>query len=473
MSRTTKVTLTVSLAVFMASLDLFIVNIVFPDIHRDLPGSSLAALSWILTAYAIVFAALLVPAGRWADRVGRRRGFLIGLSVFAAGSAACAAAPSLGIIVAARAVQAVGAALMTPTSLGLLLPEYPPQRRAIAVAIWSAVGAVAAAAAPPIGGLLAQAGWRWVFIVNLPIALIALIASVRLLREVREESAARPDAPGAGLLIVAVSALTLAITQGGGWGWGSARIVGLFVLAAVTGAAVGVRVATHPAPLIEPVIVRTRAISVGNLGGLIFFAGFGAMVLGSVLFQTTVWHVSVLRAGLQVAPGPAMAATCAVPGGLLGHRLGQRWVGMAGALLFSAGAVVFRLRMGAAPHYASELLPSQLLTGAGVGLVIPTVSAAATAPLPPARFATGSGVLGMSRQIGSALGVAVFVAIVGSPAPGQAIAAFRSGWSFIAGAGLLAAAVLLWIGPVRPGAAIVPAPVEVTPAPAAVAAGEA
>ena len=461
MSRRAKVTLTVSVGVFMASLDLFIVNIAFPDIQREFGGTSLASLSWILNGYAIAFAALLVPAGRWADRVGRKRGFVAGLAVFTAASAACAAAPSVAVLVAARVVQAVGAAALIPTSLGLLLPEFPPSKRGAAVGIWAAVGGVAAAAGPPVGGLLVQAGWRWVFIVNVPIGLAALVASLRVVRETREPAGPRPDLLGAVMFSAAIGALTLAIVKGQAWGWGSARVVGLGIASAALIAAVAWRSGRHPAPLVEPVIVRTRAIAFANLGALLFFSGFAALLLGSVLFQTSVWHDSVLRAGLQIAPGPAMAALFAFPGGVLGQRYGQRFVGAAGALLFAAGMLWFRAHISASPNYATALLPAQLLGGAGVGLVLPTLSAAATGPLPPARFATGTAVLGMSRQLGSALGVAILVAIIGHPSPGGAVDAFRNGWTFMIVASLVAGTALFAVGPFEIGSA---APADVAPA---------
>lgn len=453
MSRRTKVTLTVSVGVFMASLDLFIVNIAFPDIQRDFHHAGLSELSWVLNAYAITFAALLVPAGRWADRAGRKRAFLGGLAVFSLASAACAAAPSVNALIAARVVQAVGAAFLLPTSLGLLLPEYPPEKRGAAVGIWAAVGGVAAACGPTIGGVLVQAGWRWVFIVNVPIGLLTLLAASGLLREVRDRAGSRPDVIGAILFSAGIGALTLAIVKGETWGWSSARVLGLFAAAVVLVLAVGIRSARHPAPLIEPVIVRTRAIALANLGALLFFAAFGALLLGSVLFQTSVWHESVLRAGLQITPGPAMAAIFAFPGGVLGQRYGQRYVGAAGALLFAAGMLWFRTHMGPVPHYASELLPAQLLGGTGVGLVLPTLSAAATGPLPPARFSTGTAVLGMSRQLGSALGVAILVAIIGTRSPASVLSGFQGGWTFMIGAALAAGIVLLSVGPVRIGAA--------------------
>jgi EmrB/QacA subfamily drug resistance transporter len=461
MSRRAKVTLTVSIGVFMASLDLFIVNIAFPDIQRNFKGVSLAGLSWVLNAYAITFAALLVPAGRWADRVGRKRGFLFGLALFSAASAACAAAPSVAVLVAARVVQATGAAFMLPTSLGLLLPEFPAHKRGAAVGIWAAVGGVAAAAGPPIGGLLVQAGWRWVFIVNVPIGIGAFLAASSLLREVRDDTGPRPDMIGAALFTAGIAAVTLAIVEGPRWGWSGGRVVGLFVAAALLLLAVAVRSARHPAPLIEPVIVRTRAIALANVGALLFFCAFGAFLLGSVLFLTSVWHESVLRAGLQIAPGPVMAALFAVPGGILGQRLGQRFVGAAGAVMFAGGALWWRTHIGAAPDYAGTFLPAQIIGGAGVGLVLPTLSAAATGPLPPERFATGTAVLGMSRQLGSALGVAILVAILAHPSLGGPLAAFRTGWGFIIGSALAAGAVLLAVGPVRIGSAVEQQPVAI------------
>src|SRR4051794_32107518 len=189
-----RVLIVVSAAVFMASLDLFIVNIAFPDIQQDLGGTD-SQLSWVLNAYAIVLAALLVPFGRLADMTGRRRAFLAGLAIFAVGSGLAAAAPSLELLVAARVIQAAGAALLIPTSLALLLSAAPIARRTAYVGAWAAVGGVAAAAGPPIGGLLVQLSWRWVFLVNLPVAIIALVAAVPYLREQRDETAAGPPDP--------------------------------------------------------------------------------------------------------------------------------------------------------------------------------------------------------------------------------------------------------------------------------------
>ena len=438
--------------VFAASLDLFIVNIAFPDIAREFEGSSLAEMSWILNAYAIVLAALLVPAGRWADRAGRKRGFLYGLGLFTLASAVSAAAPSLEVLVAARVVQAAGAALMIPTSLGLLIPEFPAGRRAAVVALWAAAGGVAAAAGPPLGGVLVEASWRWVFLINLPVGVAALAVGVRMLREIRDPSGARPDALGGVTLAGAIGALTAAIVKGPDWGWRSTEVVALFAAAAVLGIVVVARSRSHPAPVVEPELVRIRSTAFANVAALLFFAGFGAMLLASVLFLTEVWHESALAAGLQIAPGPAMAALFSVPGGLLGERIGARLVGAIGATLFALSALWWVGAMGAEPDYAGTFLPAMMVGGAGVGLAIPSITGVATAALPPTRFATGTALVGMSRQVGAALGVAVLVAIVGTPAPEDAVATLGHGWLFVVGAMAAAAVAMLLTGPAQAAA---------------------
>src|SRR3954454_12616746 len=437
----------VGVGVFLASLDLFIVNIAFPDLERDFSGTSLAGLSWVLNGYAVVFAALLVPAGRWSDRAGRKRGFLGGLALFLIASALCAAAPSVGFLIGARVLQATGAAFMLPTSLGLLLPAFPPAKRAAAIGLWAAIGGAAGGAGPPLGGLLVQASWRWVFLVNIPIGLVTLWFGARVLEEIRDAEGARPDVLGAAALAAGVGALVAGIVQGPDWGWDATSTLALFAAAAVLLSVVAFRSTRHPAPVIEPALVRIRSVAFANAGALLFFSGFGAMVLGSVLFLPGVWHESVIRAGLQIAPGPLMAATFAVPGGVLGARFGQRAVGLAGTVLFAASGLWWHSHLGATPNYAADFLPGMVVSGIGVGLILPSLSAAATAPLPPSRFATGTAMLSMSRQIGVAIGVAVLIAVVGT-APAAA-SSFDDAWSVITAGALAAGALIALLGPVR------------------------
>jgi EmrB/QacA subfamily drug resistance transporter len=440
MERRWQVLTVVVAGVFMAGLDLFIVNIAFPQIQRDFPGTSLGSLSWVLNAYTIVFAAFLVVAGRWSDAFGRKRSFLLGVGLFTGASAACAAAPSIGFLVGARAVQGLGAALLMPASLGLLLPEFPPVRRHVAIGAWAAVGGVAAAAGPPLGGLLVQASWRWVFLVNVPVGLAALVAGWRVLREVRHPEPSRPDFLGAGVLTVAVATLVGAIVQGERWGWGSGRIVGLLAVAALLLAVVARRIARHPAPIVEPALLAVRAFSLATLGSLLFFAAFAAMLLACVLFLTGVWHESTLTAGLMIAPGPALAAASAIPGARLGRRFGASRVGAVGTVLFALGGVWWIARLGAARHFAGDFLPGMMIGGIGVGLVIPSLTAMVAATLPPERLATGIAVQVTGRQLGSALGAAILVAVVGTAHTAQD---FTGAWRLMLAASLLAGLVLV------------------------------
>jgi EmrB/QacA subfamily drug resistance transporter len=456
-----KVAAIVSVGVFVASLDLFIVNIAFPDIQRDFAGTSLASLSWILNAYAIVFAALLIPAGRWADRTGRKRAFLLGMSLFTLASAACAAAPSVGLLVAARVAQAAGAALLFPTSLGLLLPEFPPERRQVAIGMWAAVGGAAAAAGPLFGGLLTQISWHWVFLVNVPIGIVAVVAGSRVLREIREPGTERGDILGAAFLVGGIASLTLAIVKGNDWGWGSDRVIGLLAAAAIMLVLVGYRSTRHPAPVIEPAVVRVRAFSVSAVAMLLFNVAFAAMLLSNVLLLTEGWHESILRAGLQLAPGPAAAALTAVPASLLAQRIGPRVVGVLGTLLFAGGVGLVALSAGETPHYVTDFMPGFVLGGIGVGFVLPSVQGAAMSTLPPALLSTGTAKISMARQIGAALGIAILVAVIGTPSPGHVVEAFQPVWRVEILAALGAGLAMLLVGPLR---APVPAlaPAEVT-----------
>jgi EmrB/QacA subfamily drug resistance transporter len=453
MQRKWRVSLIVCVGVFMSSLDLFIVNIAFPAISKHFGGASLGSLSWILSGYAIVFAALLVPAGRWADAFGRKRAFLLGLGIFVSASAACALAPSVGFLIGARVVQAAGGALMLPTSLGLMLPEFGPHERHVAIGVWAATGGIAAAAGPPLGGLLVQADWRWVFLVNVPIGLAGLGFGLRTLAERRETGAGRPDVLGALALIVTIGSLVVAIVKGQEWGWASPQVLALLTVTVLGLPAIWWRSKHHPSPVVEPEMLRVRSFGLAVGASVLFFAGFGAMLLAGVLFLTGVWHESVLTAGLMLFPGPAMATTFSVPSARLGARLGYRIPGVLGALLFVAGQVFYITQTGNAPAYVSEYLPGIAISGAGVGLMIPTLTGAGASSLTPERFATGAAVLTMGRQIGSALGVALLVAVLGTSA--TVASNFHQAWLISVAGGLSAGLALAAIGPpLRRGAAV-------------------
>jgi EmrB/QacA subfamily drug resistance transporter len=439
--------LVTSVAVFMSFLDVTIVNIAFPDISASFPGSSLSRLSWILNAYTIVFAAALVPAGRLADRFGRRRFYFLGVFIFLAASTLCGAATSVGILIGARGVQALGGAMLVPASLGLLLPEFPLERRATATALWGATGAIAAAAGPSLGGILVDwQGWRSVFFVNLVIGIPALFPARRLLRESRERWTPFPDALGAVLLAAGLGALALAIVEGPQWGWSSIRVVGAFAASVLLLLAFVWRSARHPAPVIELSLFRVRSFAVANAGGFVFALGFFAYLLCGVLFLTGVWHYSILKAGFALTPGPLMAALTAPVGGWLSDRFGQRVVAVPGSVLFGLGALLFALTTGTEPSYVSEFLAANMLGGAGVGLTFAGFGSAAVAELPRNRYATGGAIANCTRQIGGVLGISGLIVVLGTPSPETALHVFHRAWALMALSGGIAALIGLALG---------------------------
>jgi len=444
----------VCVGVVVASLDLFIVNVALPDISRDLGEPDLAVLSWVLNAYAIVYASMLVLFGRLADRYPRDLGFLVGLALFVAASAACAAATSIEMLVAFRVLQAAGAALLTPTSLGLVLATSPPKRRSGAVRAWTAIGGFAAALGPVVGGVLVHADWRWVFLVNVPIGLVALAIGWRHLPQIAGHDTPRPDALGAVLVTAGVAVLTLGLVMGGDWGWSSTATAGALLLGAALLAGVAAHCVYHRNPLVDPALFRSRPFTGASLVAILFSAAFGAMLLSVVLWQQDVWGWSALETGLAIAPGPLMVPLFGfLVAGRLIERFGSGAVIVLGSTVYAAGALWWALAIGLEPEYLTGMLPGQLMTGVGVGLTLPTFMGTAAGSLPPQSFATGSGVVNMFRQVGLAIGVAVFVAVLGSPAAGtDTLHAFQRGWFVVAALALAGAlASVVWL--VRQGGA--------------------
>jgi EmrB/QacA subfamily drug resistance transporter len=430
-----------ALGAFMASLDLSIVNIAFPALQRSFPATPRAELAWVITAYAIVFASLLVTAGRTADRVGRRRIFFAGLAVFTTGSALCGLAPSVVVLVIGRVAQGGGAALLLPASLGLLLEVYPKESRSQAVALWAGVGALAVATGPSLGAALITAGgWRWAFFVNLPVAVVAAVLGRRVLPDDRVVN--RPPPPDyLGVLLVSASlaGVVLAISEGPGWGWTNPEVVTGLVVGAALGAAFVLRCARHPEPVLDLGLFRHVSFRVANAAMLLYAMGFFAMLLGNILFLTGVWHYSILRAGLAVTPGPLVVALVSAPAGRLATRLGFRPVLLTGFGVFALGLAWYATRVGLQPEYVTRWLPATLVTGLGIGLTFPVLGAAAVSSLHASRFAVGSAVNQTARQVGGALGIAVLVAVLGTEtSPLATLARFHDLWAYCAAMALLA-----------------------------------
>lgn len=398
-------------------LDTTIVNTAFPSISESFSEASPADLSWVLDAYFILIAALLVPAGGLADRLGRKRVFLAGVLLFVAASVACAAAPTWELLVAARVIQGAGAAVVAPVSLALVLPEYPIESRARAVGTWGASAALAAASGPALGGLLAEvADWRWVFLVNIPLGLVVYVMGRRsIVESVDEQATGLPDLAGSALTVAGLGLLALAIVEGGDWGWTSGRILAAFAAAVLLLLLTARRCVSHPRPIVDPALWSIPSFRRANIGLLLLGMGFFSTILGNILFLTEVWQYSVLTAGLAVVPGAIATALVATPAGRLADRYGHRAVIVPGCLLYVAGILIVR-SAGTEPDFLTTWLPAMVLNGTGLGMAFPTLGAAALSDIPPARFGSASAVSSAFRQFGGVLGTAGLFAIIGSPA---------------------------------------------------------
>ncbi|MGY2876509.1 EmrB/QacA subfamily drug resistance transporter [Marmoricola sp. URHA0025 HA25] len=436
-------------ASFLAGLDLFIVNVAFDDIGRDFSAGahppSLGDLSWILNAYAVVYAALLIPAGRLTDRYGHKGGFVTGLALFTLASLACGYADGVWVLVALRAVQAIGAAVMTPASLGLLLAALPPERRAAGARMWALSGAIAAALGPAAGGVLVQLSWHWAFWINVPIGAALVIAAVRLVPDVRHnQGAPRPDLLGALMLAASIGALVLGLVQSNDWGWSSGRTIGAFAAAGVALVGFVGFSRRHPNPVIDPGLFRVRSFTSVNGATLLFNGAFGAALLLAILWMQQAWGFSALETGFAIAAGPLVVPVASVLAErLFGHVHPSRLIA-AGGVFVAAGAIILLTSLSTDPSYWTTVLPGWLVIGAGVGLGLPNLVAAGTASLPPAQSATGSGIISMARQVGLVLGVSVLVSILGTGVADTD--AVRGAWAFIAGTSLASAVAALTMG---------------------------
>lgn len=447
--------------VVMASLDLFVVNVALPEIARDLGDADIGTLSWIINGYAITYAALLVLLGSLAERHRRERAFLLGVGLFVAASALCAMATTTTMLIAFRVLQAAGAALLTPASLSLVLATAPAERRAASVRAWAAIGGLAAAVGPVVGGLLVAASWRWVFLINLPVGLVAIAVGWRNLPAVPGHPGPRPDAIGALLVTAGVGLLALGVVNGGAWGWGSTPTLLAVGAGAVTVASFAGRCLRRQNPLVDPALFRFRSFRGASLVTALFSAAFSAMLLSIVLWQQDVWGWSALRTGLAVAPGPLMVPIVSfLVAGRLIARSSATTVTVAGTAAFAAGVAWWTLAVDLQPDYLGGVFGGMLLTGVGVGLALPTLMASATGSLPPTALATGSGVVNMLRQIGLALGVAVLVALLEDPTTPQGqLAAFHRAWWVIGAVSLLSGVLALSLLGRRRGRQPVPDPV--------------
>ena len=296
---------TLALASVMSVLNLFVVNVALNDIGAHL-HSSLSDVAWVLNAYALFFGALLVPAGRFSDKYGQKNVFMLGLAVFTIASLACAVSPDLWVLIVFRCVQGIGAAMLIPSSLGLVLTTMPPARVKRSVRLWAVSGAAAGAIGPVLGGLLTSLSWRWIFLINLPIGITAIAVTWKMIPNVRHDRSTKmPDPIGSLMAILTIGAISFGLLNGHTWGWGNGRIIASWIVAVA--AAVGFVISTRraPVPAIEPQMFRSRVFTAANVSIVIAAAIFGMQLLGMSLFLQQAWHWSTTDTGLTIAPGPA------------------------------------------------------------------------------------------------------------------------------------------------------------------------
>jgi EmrB/QacA subfamily drug resistance transporter len=367
----------------------------------------------VFSAYAIAYAAALLTAGRFADVFGRKRSFIRGVLWFSFGSLLCGVAPTAWFLVLARVIQAFGGAQLSPASLALVLPEFPVEKRTQAIAIWGATGGLAAALGPSIGGILVDTlGWRSLFFLNIPFTLITVFVGQKLLKESRDPNAQRKvDYLSAVLGFSGVALVVLGISQSEVWGWVDRLTIGSIAVGIVLCALFALRCHRAESPILDLKLFRLPFVVAANVAGVLFSMGFIGMWLLNTFWLQAVWGYSVALSGLATMPGPASAAFVAPFAGKYADRFGHSRVLFVGSLMLASGTLGLALTLPDSPEYLTHYLPWMLITGVGVGLSISTLSSSATAFLKPAQLAMGSALNNTFRQVGTALGAALSLAI--------------------------------------------------------------
>ena len=405
----------VCVSIFLVVIDASIVNVAFPTIGADLDTGD-AVLSWIMTAYNVTVASLLLLAGRAADRLGRKRVFLGSVAVFTLGSLLCSLAPGAGALIAFRVVQAAGGSAIFPASLALVLPEFPVERRSMAVGIWAAIAGLGGAVGPSAGALLIELfGWRGIFWAHVPIGLVVVVLGRRVLSESRPAAdTGRLDIIGVPVSVLGVALVLLAVVQAEHWGYANIRTLTLVAVGLVLLPVLVLRSRRHPSPVLDLSLFGIRSFRVATITTLFFGCGFlGGFLANSLLLQR-LWDWPVWKTGLGLTPSPLMSVVSSWLSGRAADRLGHRWLTGAGCALCVASFGWQYWRVGVEPDYVSDFLPAMLMLGAGVGLAITCITGAPLADLDVDQFAMGNATARTVQQLFYAVGVAAVVALLGA-----------------------------------------------------------
>jgi len=430
-------------ALFMIMLDNTVVNVALPAIQSDL-GISVSELEWTVAAYALTFASLLLTGGKLGDLLGRRLIFTIGLAVFTLSSLACGLSSSAPELISARAVQGIGAALMMPATLSIISATFHARERGMAIGIWAGVSAMALAIGPLLGGVITEhISWNWIFYVNVPIGVLAVIAAIVVVPESRDTSREqRLDLPGLVTSAVGLFALVYALIEAHSYGWTSARILGLFAIAVVALAAFVLLEMHQRVPMLDLSLFRNGTFAGANLVAiLVTLAMFGIFVFFPIYMQTfRGW--SPIQAGAALLPWTVMVVIFAPIAGKLSDRVGSRWL-MAGGMTVVA---ICCLLLSTVTLHSSfwHMLPAFILGGLGMSFVMTPMSAAAMGAAPVDKAGVASGVLNTFRQVGVALGIGIMGAIISNRAAAAAADGASPPQAFVHGLtfGMLVSAVI-------------------------------
>jgi EmrB/QacA subfamily drug resistance transporter len=425
-------------------LDNTVVNVALPSIQRDL-GTDLSELQWIVTGYALTFAALMLIGGKVADAYGRRLIFVVGIAIFTGASLLCGLAESGDMLIAARVLQGVGAALMNPATLSIIAATFPPHQRGMAIGIWVGVSGLALAIGPLVGGLLTDyLDWSWIFFVNVPVGILAIAASFLFIDESRDHTHERLDLPGLATSGIGLFALTYALIEANTYGWGSARILGAFALAGVALLAFVLLERHQRAPMLPLDLFRSGTYTGANLVILLVaLAMFGVFFFVSLYMQNILGY-SAVQTGAAFLPMTILIILVAPIAGKTSDRFGSRGLMTAGMILIAVHLVYFSSLTENSSFW--NLLPALMIGGVGMALTMTPSAAAATRSVPVDKAGVGSAVLNSARQVGGTMGIAVMGAIVASAAgdvrtPEAFMDGFRSALLVAAGIAVVGAVV--------------------------------
>lgn len=412
---------------FFVIFDSTVLNVAFPSIEASFPSTSRTTLAWALTSYAIGTASLLLLAGRLADLFGRRRIFLTGILAFAIGSLAAGLAPNVGLLIAARSVQSIGAAFMIPTSIALALPEFPASRRSLAVGVWGSIAALAGGLGPPVGAAVIElGGWRWIFLINIPVVLIVVTLGRRVLRESKGQSTGiRIDMVSIPLGTIGLAAVTLGVLEGKTWGWTSPAILGCFAAAIVMLGIVALRSRVHPEPLIDLSLFRGQRFTSASVGTMLFNMPVAGFWFSAPLFMQTVWGWSVLKSGLAIMPTPVIIFFAATFAGRVSDRGWMKRIIGAGMFVVALSIFGMFAFLDEVPNYWVGYFPFAVLYGISLGVSWSTLTGASLVGIDAEKFGVANGTNLTFRSIGGAMGVAMVIAVSGAAGEAGSFGAFR------------------------------------------------